>query len=78
MRRFYKTEKGKRIIWEKGSIEKMLLLGRNELTFVGQSDKNYKLKTGLYLKEEKPDAHVNLLNATPLEFQISSNWILHD
>lgn len=56
----------------------MLLLGRNELTFVGQSDKNYKLKTGLYLKEEKPDAHVNLLNATPLEFQISSNWILHD
>lgn len=81
MRRFHKTEKGK----QEGAFRRCFYPGRNEFTFVGQNDRHYKLKktnrkkpTGLFLKEEKPEAHVNWLNGPPPEIQIGSNWILHD
>lgn len=79
MRRLCKTEKGKRVIWKEGAFRRCFYLGRNELTFVGQNDRHYKLKKnlGLYSKE-KPNAHVNGLNGPPLEYQTGSNWILHD
>lgn len=68
MRRFYKTEKGKWVIWKGAAFRRYFYLGGNEITLFGQNDKHYKLKTGLSLSRR------NCLK----KLSAWSNWILHD